>query len=70
MDTYFSYHFWGMNSIWWFVWIFFILWVFATPYNIPGQRLRKDSPLNILKKRFASGQIEKEEFLRTKKLLE
>ena len=64
-----GYHFWGMHLIWWFIWVSFIFWIFATPYDIPGQMKRKDSPLDILKKRFASGQINKEEYLEQKKML-
>ncbi len=55
-------HFWGMHFIWWIIWIFFIIWIFATPWDIPGQRTIKDTPLDILKKRFARGEIMKEEF--------
>jgi putative membrane protein len=60
----------GMNVIWWFVWIILMLWIFATPYNIPGQRKAKDSPLDILQKRFAAGQITKEEYQEHKKILQ
>lgn len=70
MHMYYGYHFWGMHLIWWFIWFIFIIWVFATPYDIPGQMKRKDSPLDILKKRFASGQINKEEYQEQKKILE
>ena len=66
---YYGYHFWGMHLIWWIIWVGFIFWVFATPYDIPGQMNKKDSPLDILQKRFASGQINKEEYLAQKKLL-
>jgi putative membrane protein len=47
-----------------------LLWVFAIPYNIPGQRAKKDSPLDILKKRFALGEINKEEYVEKKKLIQ
>lgn len=47
-----------------------LFWIFATPYTIPGQRARKDSPLDILKKRFASGEITKEEYQEKKKIVE
>ena len=66
---YYGYHFWGMHLIWWIIWVGVILWVFATPYDIPGQMNKKDSPLDILQKRFASGHINKEEYLAQKKLL-
>jgi putative membrane protein len=40
------------------------------PYNIPYQRYKKDSPLDILQKRFASGEITNEEYQEKKKILE
>lgn len=67
---YYDGHFWGMNLIWWFAWVILLIWIFAIPYDIPGQRRKKDSPLDILKKRFASGEITKEEYQEKKKILE
>lgn len=69
MDGYEGYHFWGMHFFWWILWVLMLIWIFATPYNIPGQKLKKDSPLDILKKRFALGEIDIEEYLETKKIL-
>tara|TARA_R110002072_G_scaffold116140_1_gene246516 strand:- start:1039 stop:1260 length:222 start_codon:yes stop_codon:yes gene_type:complete len=65
-----GHHFWGMHWFWWILWLIFIFWIFATPYDVPGQRKKKDSPLDILKKRFASGEINKEEYEEKKKILE
>ena len=65
-----NYHFGGMHLVWWFVWGAFLFWIFAIPYDIPGQRVRKDTPLDILKKRFASGQINNEEYQEKKIILE
>jgi len=62
--------YWGMNLIWWFLWIVMLFWIFAIPYDIPGQRRRKDSPLDILQKNFAAGQFTKEEYTERKKILE
>lgn len=62
--------YWGMNLIWWFAWVIVLFWIFATPYNIPGQRNRKDSPLDILQKRFAAGQITLQEYTDMKKVLQ
>jgi putative membrane protein len=59
----------GMHLIWWIIWMVFIIWIFATTWSIPGQRSKKDSPLDILKKRFAKGEITKEEYEESKKIL-
>ena len=36
-----NYEFWGMHFGWWILWVVFLLWIFATPYNIPGQKTKK-----------------------------
>ena len=60
----------GMNMIWWFAWIMLMVWIFAVPYDIPFQRNRKNSPLDILQRRFALGHIGNEEYQARKKVLE
>lgn len=67
---FYSNYYWGMNFIWWIIWFIIIFWIFATPYDIPGQRRKKDSPLDILRSRFAAGQITTQEFEERKKMLE
>lgn len=64
-----NYQYWGMNIIWWCIWGMLLFWIFALPYDIPFQRKKKDSPLDILQKRFASGEITNEEYQEKKKLL-
>lgn len=64
-----NYYFWGMHLLWWVIWVIVAFWIFATPYTIPGQRTKKDSPLDILNKRLASGQITNEEYQEKKKLI-
>lgn len=59
----------GMDPIWWIVFLIIIVWIFVVPFDIPGQRNRKDAPLEILKKRFASGDMTAEEFKRDSALL-
>ena len=66
---YYHYSFWGMNLIWWFIWAFILFWIFVLPYDIPGQRNKKSSPLDILQQRFASGEITKEEYQERKGVL-
>ncbi len=63
-------YFWGMHWVWWFLWVIMLFWIFALPYDIPGQRRKKDSPLDILRKRFAAGEIQTEEYNEKKKILE
>ncbi len=65
-----GYHFLGMHLGWWFVWLFVIFWVFATPYYVPGQQKKKGSSFEILRKRFASGEITAEEYHEKKKIME
>ena len=62
-------HFWGMHWVWWIFWILVMIWIFATPWDIPGQRIKKDTPLDILKKRFARSEISEEEYKEKKKIL-
>ena len=67
---FYSNYYWGMNLVWWCVWVILLFWIFAIPYDIPGQRKKRDSPLDILKKRFASGQITNEDYQEKRELLE
>ena len=69
MEMYENYHYWGMHLIWWFIWMVLLFWIFALPYDIPGQRLKKETPLEILKRRLATGEIDKIEFLERKQLI-
>ncbi|MEZ4690973.1 MAG: SHOCT domain-containing protein [Ignavibacteria bacterium] len=39
-----------------------MIWIFATPWKIPGDKRKKDTPLDILQKRYAAGEINKEEY--------
>ena len=63
-------YYWGMNLIWWFAWIILLFWIFAVPYEVPGQRNRKNGPLDILQRRLASGHITNEEYQAKKKILD
>ncbi len=67
-------NYWGMHFVWWIIWIAFIIWIFVSPY---GRKKAADkhipfdnqSPLNILKERYARGEITKEAYLDAKKIL-
>ena len=60
----------GMHLIWWIIWMFFLVWIFFVPADIPYQKSKKESPLDILKRRFANGELSKEEFQESKKILD
>lgn len=60
----------GMHVIWWVVWLLLLFWIFAVPFDIPGQRKKRDTPLDILEKRLALGEITADEFEEKKKLLQ
>ena len=70
MGMYNGYYFGGMHYIWWFIWILFIIWIFFTPWTIPGNRRNPISALDILQKRYAAGELSKEQYLEQKKVLE
>ena len=67
---YYSNYYWGMNLVWWLLWMVLLFWIFVTPYDVPGQRKKKDSPLDILQQRYAMGQLTTEEYNERKKILE
>lgn len=66
---FYDHHFIGMHWLWWIILVGFILLVVFNiiPYR-PGSELKEDA-LDILKKRFARGEIEREEFEERKKIL-
>ena len=63
-------YYYGMNVIWWVLWIILLFWIFAIPYDIPGQRRKRDSALDTLQKRYANGSITESEYLDKKRILD
>ena len=66
---FFDGHWGGMHVIWWVVWLILLIWIFLVPYDIPYRKSKKEDPLSVLKKRFANGEISKEEYEESKKIL-
>ena len=58
----YDYHFFGMHLIWWVFWVVLIFALFGWFEPVPKRRVRRDSPAEILKRRFASGEITEDEF--------
>jgi putative membrane protein len=67
---FYDHHFIGMHWIWW---IFIIAIILLVVFNVIPYRPLTDATedaFDILKKRFARGEIEREEFEERKKILE
>ena len=66
----YPYHFGGMHMVWWIIWIVFIFIIFGLYEPVPRKKNKENAPFTILQKRFASGEITKEEYEERKKILE
>ena len=65
-----GYHFWGMHWLWWIFWIIIIILVFSGAGSRFKEKSEKEGPLDILKRRYANGEISTEEYEERKKNLE
>ncbi len=68
---FYDHHFIGMHWVWWIILtLIMLLTVFnILPYRYSSSHSRED-PLDILQKRFARGEIEKEEYQEQKRIIE
>ena len=65
----------GMHFVWWIIWIILVIWFFFSSY---GKKKAEDkyipfdnkTPLDILKERYARGEITKEEYLKAKETID
>lgn len=62
-------YFTGMHFFWWVLFTILIVWIFTSRRYAPGERRNRDNALDMLRKRFASGEISKQEFEERKKVL-
>ncbi len=61
--------FWGMHLFWWLFWIALIVAFFALIEPVPRGR-RRETPLEILQRRYAAGEIGEKEYEERKRTLE
>lgn len=70
-----GWHFWGMHMFWWIFWVivtlvFFNYLVNAARSQRTFQQEARETPLDILKRRYAAGEIDTEEYnLRKRELV-
>lgn len=62
-------HFGGMHAMWWGFWLILLVFILVLSRYVSFGLQKKDSPLDILKNRFAKGEISKEEYEEAKKIL-
>lgn len=60
-------HFWGMHLIWWLFWIGFIVLFLALIEPIPRKRarvlrMRRETPLDMLQRRYAGGELTTDQY--------
>lgn len=65
-----SYHFFGMHFLWWIVIVAIVLLALLFFYKSNGQKSKTDAPLDVLKRRLASGAISKEDFIEKREMLD
>ena len=53
--------FWGMHVFWWLFWILLISLFFAVLRPVPRNKLR-ETPLQILQRRYAAGEVSTQEY--------
>jgi putative membrane protein len=56
---YWGYHYWGMHAFWWMFWVAIVVWLLFWP---PRARAPRDSALETLRRRFAAGAIDDDEY--------
>lgn len=61
--------FWGMHLFWWLFWLLFVSSFFTVLTPVPRHKAR-ETPLQILQRRYATGEISTEEYEHRKQRLE
>ena len=63
--------FFGMHVLWWLFWIVLVIAIFSMAEVTPKSKVRKrETPLELLQRRYAAGEISSEEYTERKTKLE
>ncbi len=60
-------HYWGMHFWWWVFWVVLLLIITYRLIRDSDEKKAPGDPLEILKRRYARGEISKEEYEKMKK---
>jgi len=61
----------GMHLLWWLFWVLVIVGFVSLFTPVPKQQARRrDTPLDVLQRRFAAGQITREDYEQRRAVLE
>lgn len=61
--------FWGMHLLWWLFWFLFIAAFFTLLTPVPRHKVR-ETPLQMLRRRYAAGEVSTQEYEERKERLE
>lgn len=67
---FYEYHFFGMHMLWWIFWVILMFALFGWFEPVPKKRVRRDDPFEILRRRFAAGEIDEDEYNAKKAVLD
>ena len=59
----------SMHFIWWGLGLFIIAWILFSRNNITSGITKDEDPLYMLKKRFAKGEINKDQYEESKRII-
>lgn len=60
----------GMHLVWWCIMILLLIWLFYMSFKTSAKKTHIETPMEILKKRLALGEISKEEYQEKRDLIE
>jgi putative membrane protein len=66
---FYTYHFLGMDLIWWMIWPI-LMGLFFSFFKPVLKKNAKNTPIDILQRRFSNGEISMDEYEQRKRLLE
>ena len=63
-------YFWGMHGLWWLFWLILLVLLFTVAPPVPKRSPRRETPLDILQRRYAAGELSTEEYEQRRAVLE